>query len=54
MATWTQTKRGRRLAVEAKPLGRWRATKHAACLRREANAVARHLGLEAADVTIAK
>jgi hypothetical protein len=52
VATWTQTKRGRRLAVEVEPLSAWRKTRHAAGVKREAAEVAAHLGLEGADVTL--
>ncbi len=55
VATWTQkkTRRGR-LVVEVQPLSRWQTSKHAAQVRREAKAVAAHLDLDDADVTIAK
>ncbi len=52
VATWTHKKRSRRLAVAVEPLGSWRVRAHAAATRREADAVARHFGLEGADVTI--
>ena len=52
VATWTHKKRSRRLTVQIEPLGSWRTGKHAAGARREAHAVARHFGLEGADVTI--
>ncbi len=55
VATWTQKKQQRgRLLVEVQPLSRWRTSKHAAPVRREAKAVAAHLELDDADVTIAK
>ena len=50
VATWSQTRRSRRLDVEVAPLSGWRKTKHAASVRREARAVAAHLGLEDAEV----
>ena len=53
VATWSSSKRRGRLAVEVEPMSRWSATKHAAQIRREARAVAAHLGLDGADVTIA-
>ena len=54
VATWSYAPRRGRLVVELKPLSRWRRTKHAAQTRREADAVAAHLGLDGADVSIAK
>jgi len=53
VATWSHTKRRGRLAVEVEPMSRWSATRHAPQLRREAGAVAVHLGLDGADVTVA-
>ncbi len=53
VATWSYSKRRGRLAVEVEPMSRWSATKHAAGVRREAVAVAEHLGLDGADVAIA-
>ena len=53
VATWAHGKRARRLDVEVTPLGLWRKTRHAAATRREACAVAKHLGLETAGVEIA-
>ena len=55
VATWTQknVQRGR-LIVEVQPLSRWQTSKHAAQVRSEARAVAAHLALDDADVTIAK
>jgi len=52
VATWTHTKRAKRLDVEITPLSGWRKTKHGAATRREAKTVARHLGLEAAEVCV--
>ena len=52
VAIWSQTKRTRRLAIEVNPLSRWSKSKHLAPLKREADAVAAHLDLEGADVTV--
>ena len=52
VATWSHSKRAGRLLVEVRPLARWSPTKHAAPLRREAEAVAVHFGLGSADVTL--
>jgi len=52
VATWTQKKRTRRLIVEVAPLSGWRRTRHEAQTRREAGALAAHLGLEEAEVTV--
>ncbi len=54
VATWSHSQRGGRLVVEVRPLSRWSPTKHAAGVRREADAVAAHLELDGADVTVAK
>ena len=54
VATWSSTRRRGRLAVEVEPMSRWSATKHAGQVRREAGAVATHLGLDGADVSVAK
>ncbi len=51
VATWSYSKRRRRLAVEVEPLSRFNAKNHTAQLRREAEAVAAHLDLDGADVT---
>ncbi len=51
VATWSQSKRRRRLGVEVEPLSLWNVKNHTAQLRREAEAVAAHLELEGADVT---
>ena len=53
VATWTHKQQRGRLAVEVQPLSRWQASKHAAQVRREARAVAAHLELDDAEVTIA-
>jgi hypothetical protein len=53
VATWTHKQQRGRLAVEVQPLSRWQASKHAAQVRREATAIAAHLELDNADVTIA-
>jgi hypothetical protein len=52
VATWSHEQKKRRLVVEVKPLSAWRKTGHAAGARREAGAIAAHLGLEGAEVTI--
>jgi len=54
VATWTHKQQRGRLVVEVQPLSRWQTSKHAAQVRREAQAVAAHLDLDAADITIAK
>ncbi len=54
VATWSHSQRRGRLVVEVRPLSRWSPTKHAAGVRREADAVAAHLELGGADVTVAK
>jgi hypothetical protein len=51
VANWTQKVKRKRLVVDVEPLSRWRKTKHAAGVKREAQAVAAHLELEGADVT---
>ncbi len=53
VATWTHKQQRGRLVVEVQPLSRWQASKHAAQVRREAEAVAGHLQLDDAAVTIA-
>lgn len=52
VAIWSQKARARALDVSVEPLSGWRPA-HAAGVRREAKAVASHLGLGAAEVTIA-
>jgi hypothetical protein len=52
VATWRQTQTAGRLLIRVEPLAGWRTARHAAGVRREARAVARHLGLEAVDVTV--
>ena len=52
VATWKHTQTTTRLRVQVLPIRGWRNATHAAGVRREAKAVARHLGLEAVDVTI--
>lgn len=52
VATWTQKQRRRRLDVEVVPLSGWRRTKHAPEVKREARAIADHLGLEGVDVSV--
>ena len=55
VATWVQKKQQRgRLFIEVQRLSRWQTSKHAAHVRREARAVAVHLELDDADVTIMK
>ena len=53
VATWSQTVKRRRLEVCVEPLGRWRATRHAAAVGREAEALARHLDLADVELSIA-
>ena len=53
VATWVQHRRSKRLAVEVEPLGRWRSREHRSAVEGEAQAVAAHLGLDGADVSIA-
>ena len=52
VATWKHTRTTNRLRIEVQPLRGWRNATHAGGVRREAKAVARHLGLKAVDVTI--
>ncbi|MCZ6888545.1 MAG: winged helix DNA-binding domain-containing protein [Gammaproteobacteria bacterium] len=52
VANWTQTVKRRRLFIEVEPLTRWRKSRHLSQVRREANAVAAHLGLEGVDVNV--
>ena len=52
VANWSHSVKGKRLRVQVEPLSGWRQSKHAAGLRREAKAVAAHLGLEGAEVAI--
>lgn len=54
VATWTHKPQRGRLVVEVQPLSRRQTSKHAAQVRREAKAVAAHLGLDGTDVTFAK
>ena len=50
VATWSQRKRSRRIEIEISPLSGWRKSKHLAPVRREANALAVHLGVESAAI----
>ena len=52
VAIWTQKKRRRELLVTVEPLNLWRGSKHLPSVKREARAVARHLGLEGAEVRL--
>ena len=54
VATWSHSRRRGRLVVEVRPLSRWSPTKHAVGVRQEADAVAAHLELGGADVSVAK
>ncbi len=54
VATWSHSQRRGRLVVEVRPLSRWSPAKHAVGVRQEADAVAAHLELDGADVTVAK
>lgn len=51
VATWSHKAKRGRLAVRVEPLSAWSRTKHASQVKREAEAVAAHLGLAGADVT---
>jgi len=53
VATWSHAQRAGRLEMELSPLSGWRSAKHAAAVRREARAVATHLGLQEVVVTVA-
>lgn len=50
VATWTHKASRRHVDVDIKPLSGWRQSKHAASARREAAALAAHLGLDDARV----
>ncbi len=52
VATWSQTQKRRQLQVLVQPLSRWRASRHLAGVRVEADALADHLGLQGAEVTV--
>lgn len=52
VATWKHKPRRRRLTVDVQPLDVWNPGEHAASVKREADSVADHLGLEGADVEI--
>jgi hypothetical protein len=52
VATWKQAKRSRSVSVEVTPLGGWRERVHAAGVRREAQALAEHLGYQEGRVAI--
>lgn len=52
VAVWSSKPRAKRLDVQVEPLSGWRERSHAAAVRREAEAVAAHLGLPGANVTI--
>lgn len=54
VATWSHKVQRGRLLVVVEPLSRWRKSRHAAQVNREAVAVARHLGLEQAEVQVVK
>ena len=51
VATWSHTKRSKRLDVKIEPLGGWRG-KYAAQVKRESNTIAKHMGLADVGVTI--
>ncbi len=53
VATWSHKVKRGCLEVVVEQLSRWRKSRHATQVNREAKAVARHLGLEHAEVTIA-
>ena len=50
VALWSQEKKAKRLKVEVEPLSGWRKAKHLAATKREAKAIADHLGLAGVDV----
>jgi hypothetical protein len=50
VATWSHKKKKKRLEVVVEPLVAWSAFRHGAGVRREAQALARHLELESVDV----
>ena len=52
VATWSHSQKKRRLAVEIQPLSAWRKSRHIAGVHTEAKAIADHLELDGADVTI--
>jgi hypothetical protein len=52
VATWAHKERRGRLEVTVSPLSGWNKSKHAAGVRREAKAVANHLELDDAEVTL--
>ncbi len=52
VATWTHKEKRGELEVEVTPLSQWRKAKHEASVKREATAVAAHLGLGKARVTV--
>ena len=54
VTTWSQRAKRRHLEIQAEPLSLWRPRKHLAQLRKEAWAVAAHLGLEEAKVSVAE
>ncbi len=53
VATWSQRAKRRHLDVEVQPLSGWRGRHHLGGVKQEALAVATHLGLEDAMVTVA-
>ena len=52
VATWKHKQTARGLEVEVQPLSAWRKGKHEAGVRRDAKAMAQHLGLEGLDISI--
>lgn len=53
VATWSQNKRRGSIEVEVQPLSGWRKTRHLGAVKREAAALAEHLGLKNASVVVA-
>ena len=49
---WTQKKRAKHVALAVEPLSAWSAKKHGAAVKREAHALAEHLGVPEARVTL--
>lgn len=54
VAVWTQKKMARRVRVEIEPLSGWKTSAHAPGVRREARALAMHLGVADAEVVMGR
>jgi hypothetical protein len=52
VAVWTHKLRRKALEIQVEPLTGWRQGKHLAGVRREAKVVARHLGVQAGEVSV--